>query len=251
MRCPALVRQVVVAGAEVDRGRQRGVVDVLRVAGAVAVGIDAHHRPGRRDELHRADRPVEGGSSSYCPASVSAIRVVPRRAVEREAVDAGPGEAVAVQRVAAAAAVVGLDPADRGDQLPGQVAGRVGGVDDGLGALVGGERGGGDAGRGESGDGAGARDAPAVAARAPVPRLSIVGHARRHPDRPGRDPAAVGQGALEGLRSATAVPPPAPATLIVQAAESTARGTSAMACCARPKRRVAIVAPRPSARLAG
>ena len=47
-----------------SRGRprvgQRRVVDVLRVARAVAVGVHADDRPGRRDELHRADRAVEG-----------------------------------------------------------------------------------------------------------------------------------------------------------------------------------------------
>ena len=51
--------QIVVAGAEVDRGRQRRVVDVLWVALGVAVGVDAHDRPRRGDELHRPDRAVE------------------------------------------------------------------------------------------------------------------------------------------------------------------------------------------------
>ena len=56
------------------------------------------------------------------------------------------------QGVAAVAAVVGLDPADRGDQLPGDVAGLVGGVDDLRAALVGGEGRGGDAVAGGAGD---------------------------------------------------------------------------------------------------
>ena len=54
-----------------------------------------------------------------------------------------PGRATpsVVEGVAAEAAVVGLDAADRGDQLPREVAARVGLVDDGLGALVGGQGG--------------------------------------------------------------------------------------------------------------
>ena len=52
----------------------------------------------------------------------------------------GCGDALGAQHVAAVAAVVGLDAADRGDQRPLDVAGRVGGVDDLRGALVGGQR---------------------------------------------------------------------------------------------------------------
>ena len=46
------------AGAQVDRGGERGVVDVLRVAAPVAVGVDPDVGPGRRDELHRPDGTV-------------------------------------------------------------------------------------------------------------------------------------------------------------------------------------------------
>ena len=91
-------------------------------------------------------------SWSYWPASVSVISCGGLRAVERDAVDAGRGQAVVGEHVAVGAAVVGLDAADRGDELPGQLAGGVGGVDDGLGALVGGQGGRGDAGGGGGGD---------------------------------------------------------------------------------------------------
>ena len=73
-------------------------------------------------------------------------------AVQLDAVDAGLGDAVLGQRVPAVAAVVGLDPADRGDQLPGDVAGLVGGVDDLRTALVGRQRRGRDAVGGGTGD---------------------------------------------------------------------------------------------------
>ena len=69
-----------------------------------------------------------------------------------DAVDAGLADAVLGQGVAAVATVVGLDPADGRDQLPRDVAGLVGGVDDLRAALVGGEGGGGDAVAGGAGD---------------------------------------------------------------------------------------------------
>ena len=131
-----LQRQVVVARAQVDGRGQRRVVDVLRVAGAVGVGVDPHHRPGRRDELHRADRAVE----PHVTVELAGVGVAdlggPATAVEPDAVDARRGDPLVVQEAPAEATVVGLDPADRRDQLPREVAGLVRGVDDGLGALV-------------------------------------------------------------------------------------------------------------------
>ena len=59
--------EVLAARAEVDGRGQGGVVDVLGVAAAVAVGVDADHRPGGRDELHRSDRAVEPLSPSSRP----------------------------------------------------------------------------------------------------------------------------------------------------------------------------------------
>ena len=145
-------REVVAAGAEVDRGGQGGVVDVLGVALGVAVGVHADDRPGRGDELHGADRAVPAGVVVELAAVGVGDRGGALGAVERQAEDAGGGDALVVEYRAAEAAVVGLHTADRGDQLPGKVAGLVGGVDDGLGALVGGERGGGDAGGRGGGD---------------------------------------------------------------------------------------------------
>ena len=163
-------------------------------------------------------------SESYWPASVSLMTAVLLRAVERDAVDAGPGDALGVEVVAVGAAVVGLDAADRGDQLPGQVAGLVGGVDDGLGALVGGERG-----------ATGCREVEAVATACWV--LPVMPGATR----PGADTlagasiasvghaGAVRQAGGGGFSSAEAVVTPTPARLAVQATDSRASGTSAVA----------------------
>ena len=101
-------------------------------------------------------------SESYCPASVSVICWVLLRAVERDAVDAGLGDAVVTEDVAAEATVVGLDAPDGRDQLPRELAGRVGGVDDRLGPLVGREGGGRDAAGGGGVDDLG-RPGPAAA----------------------------------------------------------------------------------------
>ena len=128
--------EVVVTGAEVDRGRQGRVVDVLRVALGVAVGVDAHDGPRGGDELHRADRAVE----LRVVVEQAGVGVADARgalgAVERQPVDGRSRQPLARQVAAVHPTVVGLDPADRRDQLPGQVAGGVGGVDHGLGPLV-------------------------------------------------------------------------------------------------------------------
>ncbi len=55
-------------------------------------------------------------------------------AVERDAVDAGLGNTVCVERVAAGASVVGLDAADRGDEVPRELARLVGLAQQGLGS---------------------------------------------------------------------------------------------------------------------
>ena len=181
--------QVVVTGAEVDGRGERRVVDVLRVALAVVVAVDADDRPGRRDELHRADGAVELGVGVVLTGvGVDDVLGVVL-AVERDAVDAGLRHAVVAERVAAEAAVVGLDPADGRDQLPRDLAGLVGGVDDGLGALVGDERGRRDAAGGGGGD-----DLAGVAGRGGGGDGGGGGDAGRGLDRLRRDGAAVGQG---------------------------------------------------------
>ncbi len=110
-------REVVLAGAEVDRRGQGRVVDVLRVALAVAVGVHAHDRPGRGDELHRTDRAVPHGVAVELTGVGVGDGLGLAGAVEGDAEDAGTGDALVVEGVAAVAAVVGLDPADRRDQL--------------------------------------------------------------------------------------------------------------------------------------
>ena len=198
-RAPAVVgAEVVGARAEVDRGAERRVVDVLRVAHAVTVGVHAHDRPGRGDELHRADRAVVGRVVVVLAGVGVDDLGGAVGAVERDAVDAGRGQAVVVEDVAVGATVVGLDAADRGDQLPGQVAALVGGVDDRLGALVGRERGRRDAGGRGGGDdlgGVGAADAGGEQAAA--------GDARGRLDRLGGTlvpSGRVGSGLLTGRR---------------------------------------------------
>src|SRR5690606_34908721 len=93
------------------------------------------------DELHRADSAVPDRVVVVLTGvGVGDLGGVVG-AVERDAVDAGAAVALVVEDVAGVATVVGLDPADRGQQLPGQVAAGVGGVHDLRAALVGGEGG--------------------------------------------------------------------------------------------------------------
>ena len=62
---PALLRGQVARGAagvaQKTRGAEGGVVDLLRVRVAVAVGVATVARPRLGDELHRADGAVELG----------------------------------------------------------------------------------------------------------------------------------------------------------------------------------------------
>jgi hypothetical protein len=109
------VRQVQPAGAQVLAGGQRRVEDVVRAHHAVFVAVGPVPGPRRRDELHGADRAV--------PASVAvqgaAVGVLDRReaaAVQDRAEDVRHRVALGVD--AAVACVVGLDPADGGEQRP-------------------------------------------------------------------------------------------------------------------------------------
>ena len=82
-------------------------------------------RPGAGEELHRADRAVPA------PVAVngSGVGVTHPRdrsgAVQRDATDQRRGHTVRAEGGAGVATVVGLDPADRGQQRPGQPAARV------------------------------------------------------------------------------------------------------------------------------
>src|SRR5690606_38988294 len=104
--------EVLVTAAEVHRARERGVVDVLRVADPVAVAVHPDDRPGGGDELHGADRPVVDLVVVVLPGVGVADLLGAVAAVERDAVDAGAALAVLSEHVAAVAAVVGLDAAD-------------------------------------------------------------------------------------------------------------------------------------------
>ncbi|HYJ74262.1 MAG TPA: hypothetical protein VEV65_01620 [Kineosporiaceae bacterium] len=115
-------REVAAAGAQVAGGGERGVVDVLGVGGAVAVGVRAVPGPGSRDELHRADGAVRPGVA----VEPTAVGVVDERhaasAVEAGAVDRRGDVTVGLHVRAAEAAVVGLDAPDAGEQGPADVA---------------------------------------------------------------------------------------------------------------------------------
>jgi len=55
------IRQVCAASAQVQPGRDGGVVDVVRVRHPIAVAVDAEAAPGGRNELHRTHRAVPDG----------------------------------------------------------------------------------------------------------------------------------------------------------------------------------------------
>ena len=169
-------------------------------------------------------------SESYWPASVSVITAVPWRPSSAMPKMPGSARPSAVQGVAVGAAVVGLDAADGGDELPGDVAGLVGGVDHGLGPLVGGEGRGGDAAGGGVGDGLGraALDAGGD--------LAGRGDAGGGLDGLGGDARCRRGGWRRSCSPADALPAPTPARLAVQAVESRASGTSAEAFCRRLNR---------------
>ena len=128
------------------------------------------------------------------------------------------------------AAVVGLDPADRRDQLPGQVAGGVGGVDDGLGTLV--RRQGS---RRDPVDGGVADGVVGVALHAGS-ELGAGRQARRGLDGLLRHGAAVGQRAVGAGGGGEPTAVRRPAMLTLQAAESRASGTRVTARWRRPNR---------------
>jgi len=114
-------RQVAARNAEVLRGRCCSVEDVEGVCDAVAVRIDAVTGPGRGDELHRSDSPV------VRPVAVhhTFVGVTNERtagAVERDADDGGSRASVGVKNGVAESTVIGLDPTDRREQRPWEVA---------------------------------------------------------------------------------------------------------------------------------
>ena len=103
--------QVAAGGAEVVRRRERRVIDVERVGGAVPVGVDGVGPPRGRDELHRAHGAVVGGVA-VVQAVVAVADEGELTAVQRRAEDLRCRRALRAEDGAAVPPVVGLDPAD-------------------------------------------------------------------------------------------------------------------------------------------
>ena len=138
-RPPGRGREVAAAGAQVDRGPERGVVDVLHVAACRR----RHRRPRPRPTstgrncMGPTARSKRRSPSSSPGVGVARPREVPCRPSSRGPTIAGLGDPVAVEVAAADLAVVGLHLADGGQQRPVEPADVVGGVDDDRRALVG------------------------------------------------------------------------------------------------------------------
>jgi len=102
--------------AQVTARCQRHVVDVVRVGPAVAVAVGAVARPGAGDELHRTHRAVEL-HVTVVRAAVGVADLGDRSgAVEPDSDDLRDDPTVQGDRRAAERSVVGLDPADTGEQ---------------------------------------------------------------------------------------------------------------------------------------
>ena len=132
----AVVHDVGDPGAEVAPGRVGRVEDVVGVGFPVTVAVRAPGRPGARDELHGAHRPVVAGVAVDASAvGVADDGVAGERTVEngsRDGIDRG---AVLIHRTVAR--VVRLDAPDPGQQEPRQFALRGFGPDAVRGELVG------------------------------------------------------------------------------------------------------------------
>ena len=113
-------REVAISRAQVGSGRGRCVLDVLRVPGAVAVGVASPALPGRGDELHGADGAVPGGVTVVTTA-VGVTDGGEPTAVQDRSEHRGHRAVAAVE--APAGERSRLDLADGGEQLHGEPAG--------------------------------------------------------------------------------------------------------------------------------
>ena len=113
------------ARAEVRRRRECRVVDVVRRPHAVTVAIARGVCPRRRDELHRADGAVPHRVLVEAPVVGVADRRDRAHPVQRHPDDARVRDPVLAEHRTAVPTVVGLDPADTGQQRPRKLAGRV------------------------------------------------------------------------------------------------------------------------------
>lgn len=120
--------EVAARGAEVASCGEGGVADVERIGHTVAVAVRAPRRPGRRDELHRTDRPVE----CRVPVEAAVVGITDQRgsdAVQRRPDHRNGGQSVGQQSSSAELTVIGLHPADPSEQRPAQVAAGFGAID--------------------------------------------------------------------------------------------------------------------------
>ena len=115
--------EVLAEGAEEDREREGGVVEVLRVPLPVGVAVDTYDRPVGRGQEHRPHGPVEppvlieeagfGVADAFAPSGE-----------QRLPDDSGADVAPVVNAVTTAQAVVGEDPADCCQEGPVQPTAR-------------------------------------------------------------------------------------------------------------------------------
>jgi hypothetical protein len=112
--------EISIVGAEVVRGRLRGVVHIVRVRPPVTSAVAAQNRPGTGQELHRADRVVP--PSVAVPAALVGVvdRCHARRTVKSRTDD--PPDRRAIGREFSEPRVVRLDPANACQQLPAEPA---------------------------------------------------------------------------------------------------------------------------------
>jgi hypothetical protein len=120
--------QVASRGAQVTRRGERCVIDVERVGPPVLIAVRGPDRPCRRDELHRADSVVEPAITVQT-AVVGVADERGTRAVQRWADHRDRGEPVTEQLRSGELTMIGLDPADAGQQRPLEIAGRICAID--------------------------------------------------------------------------------------------------------------------------
>ena len=135
---PRALAEIVVTGAQQHRDRECGVVDVVRVAPAVAVAVDTDDCPGRGREQHRPGRSVVAVVTIET-AGVAVGDPLAVATAQRLAGELRPQHAVPVEPASVGGAVACDHLADRGHERPLEVTLLVGAAENTRGALVGGQ----------------------------------------------------------------------------------------------------------------